>query len=72
MADRAKGRVDQCRNTTSVHLRAQQLEQELQCVRDDAAAEKKRLEDVLAVERQKVQDVDTLLMSVSAGKTRGS
>jgi hypothetical protein len=45
LADLVKGWADQCRNVTSIHLRAQQLEQELQRAKDEATAEKKRLED---------------------------
>jgi hypothetical protein len=55
-----------------VHPRAQQLEQELQHVKDEAAAEKKRLEEELAAEWLKVRDAYTLLTSISADKNKGS
>jgi putative heme degradation protein len=46
------------------------MEQELQRVKEEAAREKKKLEDELAAEQLKVRDADTMLKSVSSDKNR--
>lgn len=48
--------------------RVEQLEQELKWVREETAADKKKLEDELKEEQHKNRDADKLLTSVSASK----
>ena len=38
-----------CRQAAATQLKAQQLEEELQCVKEEAALEKKHLEDEMQV-----------------------
>jgi hypothetical protein len=51
-----------------MQLHADQLEQELKRVNEEATAEKKRLKEGLKEEQRKNRDADELLTSVSAGK----
>jgi hypothetical protein len=53
LAERAKGRVDLLKNAIEKEQRIIDLERELKEVREEAAAEKKRLEDELAEEKCK-------------------
>jgi predicted nuclease with TOPRIM domain len=55
------------KNVVAMQLQAERLEQELKRVKEEATAEKKRLEDELKEEQCKNQDHDELLMSMSAG-----
>jgi hypothetical protein len=51
-----------------MQLQVPELEQELKRVREEAAADNKKLEDKLKEEQHKNQDADELLTSMSAGK----
>jgi hypothetical protein len=51
-----------------MQLRVAELKQELKQVREEAAADKKKLEDDLKEEQCKNQEADELLMTMSAGK----
>jgi hypothetical protein len=51
-----------------VQLLVAELEQDLKWVREEPAADKKKLEDELKEEQHKNRDADELLMPVSAGK----
>ena len=69
MAERARARSNLCKQATTAHLKAQRLEEELQrtkaeaeeqvqCAKDEAAKEKKKLEAELEVKKTKVRDAD--------------
>jgi hypothetical protein len=51
-----------------MQLQVPELEQELKRVREEAAADNKKLEDKLKEEQHKNQDADELLTSMSTGK----
>jgi hypothetical protein len=53
LADRAKGRINLLKNVAATLLQVAELEQELKQVREEATAEKKKLEDELAEEKRK-------------------
>ena len=49
LSERARARADMCRQATATQLRVQQLEEELRHVKEEAALEKKCLEDEMQV-----------------------
>jgi hypothetical protein len=69
LANRAQSRVDQCRNAIAMQPRVGELKQKLKRVWEEAAADKKLLEDKMKEEQRKNREADTLLMTVSIGKT---
>jgi hypothetical protein len=64
-----KGRADQCNSVVVLQRWVGELEQDLKLVHEEAAADKKKLEDELLEEKHKNQEADALLNTVSTSKT---